>query len=457
MTYTEYVTALDTILQIGVSFDIIKRNLKLPDNKNAALYFIDGLTKDEISVRLFEYLAKSPLSDIDHNIPYTEVDGTDDIDRMVTAVLSGSTVLIADGLEQAKIIDTRTYPVRSVTEPENDKVLRGARDGFTETIVFNTALIRRRIRDPNLVVSMKTIGDFTRSDIVVCYINGRADPKFVGNINKKLDEIKVKALNFAEESLSECLIKRKWYNPFPKIRYTERPDAAAAMLLEGSVLIICDNSPSVMILPTSIFDFLQESDDFHLSPFTSSYLRIIRLAVFLTTVFATPTWYLFIKNPDWIPAMFKFISVNESKDLPIIVQLLLIEISIDGLKMAALNTPSTLNSSLSIVGGLILGDFAVKSGWFIPQTILYMAIVTIANYTQPSYELGYAFKFARIFLLISTALFNIWGYAAGIVLIIVFIASNKTVDGSRSYLYPLIPWNGQAMKRLLTRVRLKIE
>jgi len=457
MTYHEYVTTLDGILQIGTSFDVIKRTLKMLDNKEAALYFLDGLTKDEISVRLFEYLAKSPAADIDHNIPYAEVDGTTDIDRMIISIMSGSTVLIVESLEQAKIIDTRTYPARSVSEPENDKVLRGSRDGFTETIVFNTALIRRRIRDPNLVFSLKQIGAYTHSDVVMCYIKGRADSKFVDNISKQLDDIKVKALNFAEESLSECLIKRSWYNPFPKIRYTERPDAAAAMLLEGSVVIICDNSPSAMILPTSIFDFLQESDDFHLPPLTSSYVRIIRLLVFLITIFSTPTWYLLVKNPDWIPNMFKFIGISESTDLPIIMQLLLIEIAIDGLKMAAMNTPSTLNSSLSIVGGLILGDFAVKSGWFIPQTILYMAIVTIANYTQPSYELGYAFKFTRIFLLISTALFNYWGYAGAIIIVFIFIATNKSIDGSRSYLYPLIPWNGRAMRRLLTRVKLKID
>lgn len=457
MTYQEYTQTLDNILQIGVSFDIIKRNLKLLENKEATLYFIDGLTKDEISVRMFEYLAKSPMNDIEHNIPYVEVEGTTDIERMITAVLSGSTLLVVDGLEQVKIIDTRTYPTRAVSEPENDKVLRGARDGFTETIVFNTALIRRRIRDPNLVVSIRNIGAFTRTDVVMCYVKGRADQKFVDNISKKLDDIHVKALNFAEESLSECLIKRKWYNPFPKIRYTERPDAAAAMLLEGSVIIICDNSPSAMILPTSIFDFLQESDDFHLNPFTSSYLRIVRLLVFLATVFSTPTWYLLVLNPDWIPEMFKFVGINQATDLPIIIQLFLIEIAIDGLKMASLNTPSALNSSFSIVGGLILGEFAVKSGWFIPQTILYMAVVTIANYTQPSYELGYAFKFSRMFILLLTAIFNLWGYIAGTVIMIVFIATNKSVDGSRSYLYPLIPWNGTAMKRLLTKVKLKID
>lgn len=457
MEYQEYITTLDNILQIGVSFDISKRILKLQQNKEATLYYINGLTKDEISVRLFEYLAKSPISEFDFNIPHIQVEGTTDVERMVTAVLSGSTLLIVDGLEQVKIIDTRNYPVRSIEEPENDKVLRGARDGFTETIISNVALIRRRIRDPNLVATMKSIGTFTRSDVVMCYIKGRADPQFVDNIDKRLDDIKIKALNFAEESLSECLIKRKWYNPFPKIRYTERPDAAASMLLEGSVIILCDNSPAAMILPTSIFDFLQETDDFHLPPFTSTYLRIVRLFVFLVTVFATPIWYLLVRNPDWVPKMFSFISINEGTDLPIIMQLLIIEIAIDGLKMASLNTPGTLNSSLSVVGGLILGEFAVKSGWFIPQTILYMAVVTIANYTQPSYELGYALKFTRIFLLILTALFNYWGFAAGVIIMIVFIATNKSVDGSRSYLYPLIPWNWQAMKRLLTRVKLKID
>jgi stage V sporulation protein AF len=454
MNYHETVTALDDILHPDECFDLIKRRLIITGNKEASLYYIDGMVKDSTSVRLFEFITHASELDLENNIPYVEVDGCTDVDRLVTAVLSGSTVLVADGLSNAKIIDTRTYPARGVSEPETDKVLRGARDGFTETLVSNTALIRRRIRDPNFTITLKNIGDYTRSDIAICYIKGRADDEFVKNMDEKLSGIKLKALNFAEESLAEYLIDRRWYNPFPKIRYTERPDAASAMLLEGSVIILCDNSPSAMILPTSIFDFLQESDDFNMPPLTSSYLRLLRIFVFLATLYMTPIWYLFVCNPEWIPNMFNFINIKDPFDLPIIIQLLILEVAIDGLKMASLNTPNVLNSSLSVVGGLILGDFAVKSGWFLPEVILYMAVVTIANFTQTSIELSYSFKFIRIILLLATHFFSYWGFIAATVLLFIMVATNKSVDGSRHYLYPLIPWNGRAMKRLLFRVKL---
>ena len=254
-------------------------------------------------------------------------------------------------------------------------------------------------------------------------------------------------------SLAECLIRKKWYDPFPKIRYTERPDSAAAQLLEGSVIIICDNSPSVMVLPTSIFDFMQETNDFYFPPLTGSYIRIVRHAVFWMALYLVPLWYLLITHQQFVPGWLEFIVPRETGRLPIIAQLLLAEFIIDGLRMASLNTPNMLSNSLSVVGGLILGDFAVSIGWLIPEVILYMAFVAIANFTQRSYELGYAFKFMRIVLLILTALFGLWGFSGGTLLTVYLVASNKTVNGKRSYLYPLIPFDAKAFKSLFVRVK----
>ncbi|MBR2432637.1 MAG: spore germination protein, partial [Clostridia bacterium] len=352
----------------------------------------------------------------------------------------------------AILVDTRTYPARETSEPEGDRVMSGARDGFVETLIFNTALIRRRIRHSALTMHHLSIGSDSKTDVVVCYMADRADMKYVEELEKKLRSIKTGALTVGQESLKECLIRTRWYNPFPKIRSTERPDVASAQLLEGSVLIVIDNSPQVMVLPSTIFDFMQESNDFYFPPLTGTYIRLVRYIVFFLTLIITPVWYLMIRYPAFVPEWLAFAMPEETGKLPIIVQLLLVEFIIDALRLASLNTPNMLNNSLSIVGGLILGDFAVDIGWLIPEVILYMAFVAIANFTQRSYELGYAIKFLRIFILITTAIFGIIGFAVSFVVVIILIATNSTANGRRNYLYPLIPLNLKALISLVVRV-----
>lgn len=188
-------------------------------------------------------------------VPYVETEVVNDFDRFETFLFSGALGMIVDGFKEAIIIDVRTYPARSVDEPENDKVLRGSHDGFVETLIFNTALIRRRVRDTKLTMYLTQIGKRSKTDIVLCYLDGTADPKEVEKIKKKLNSIDINALTMGHESLAECLIPKQRFNPFPKVRYTERPDSAAASIYEGSLLIITDTSPSVMIIPTGVFDF----------------------------------------------------------------------------------------------------------------------------------------------------------------------------------------------------------
>lgn len=468
--YQQNVKMMDDILRVRDNFDLIKKVLCVGQDE-MTFYYIDGFVKDTVMQKLMmHFLSLKGLTFnenhtssethnraelfVNHALPYVETDVTDNVESMIHMLLSGATLMLGSvfGMH-AIIVDARTYPARETGEPEGDKVMRGARDGFVETLIFNTALIRRRIRQPALTMSYLSVGESSRSDVVICYMSDRADLVYVQKLKEKLSHIQTDALSMGHESLAEALIKKRWYNPFPKIRYTERPDTAAAQLLEGSVLVLCDNSPNVMILPTSIFDFMQETNDFYFPPLTGTYIRVVRHIVFWMTLFLTPTWYLLVRNSDILPSWLTFIIPIEQGRIPIIAQLLLTEFIIDGLRMASLNTPNMLSNSLSVVGGLILGDFAVSIGWLIPEVILYMAFVAIANFTQRSYELGYAFKFLRIGLLILTALLNAWGYGVGIVLIIVLLLTNRTVDGSRSYLYPLIPFDGKALKSLFVRVR----
>ncbi len=456
--YRDNVAELDRLLRVEESFDIIKKILRVGEDE-LTLYYIDGFVKDAVMQKLLlpfvslKGLGNDAREFIQRQVTYVEADVIESVDAMVTMVLSGATVALGSTFgPTALVIDARTYPARTTQEPENDRVMRGARDGFVETLVFNTALIRRRIRDPRLTMAYHTVGSESRTDVILCYVEGKADPKYVAYLQKRLTELRTDALSLGHQSMAECLIRTRWYNPFPKIRCTERPDAAAASLLEGSVLILCDNSPEAMILPTSIFDFLQETGDYYFPPITGCYIRLLRHAIFWITLFLTPLWYLLISHPEWLPGWMAFILPASEARIPIFAQLLLTEFVIDGLKLASMNTPSMLTNSLSVVGGLILGDFAVNIGWLMPEVILYMAFVAIANFTQPSMELGYAFKFLRMGLLILTALFDVWGFAGGLLLCIILLASNSTVNRRRSYLYPLIPFNGTALKRLVYRV-----
>ncbi len=431
---------MNRVLPVKDSFDIIQRDIYI-GGRAASFYFIDGFTKDETMLKILDSFMKVTKEDMPVDatafsracIPYVEVDIIGDFDLVLKNVLSGVTCLFVEGYEACIAIDCRTYPARSVEEPDKDKSLRGSRDGFVETIVFNTALMRRRIRDPHLIMEMTEVGDSSRTDVAICFMEDRVDKELLDTVRKRIENISTDALRMNQQSLAECLFKRKWYNPFPKFKFTERPDTASACLLEGKVVILVDNSPSAMILPTSVFDMIEEANDYYFPTLTNIYLKLARGLITIMTVFLTPLFLLFMQNLNWLPKVFAFVAVKDTVNIPLIFQLLILEIAIDGLRLAALNTPSMLSTPLSVIAGLVMGEFSVNSGWFNSEVMLYMAFVAVANYTQPNFELGYALKFMRLELLILTALFNWWGFVIGCVIILCSICFNKTLSG-RSYL-----------------------
>ena len=431
---------LSTVLPVQESFDLVQREMYIGGRKSS-FYFIDGFTKDETMQKLMDSFLKiqeeqMPKDATDFSkkcVPYVEVDILGDFREIVKNILSGVTCLFVDGYAACIAIDCRTYPARSVEEPDKDKSLRGSRDGFVETIVFNTAMMRRRIRDEHLVMEMKEVGKSTRSDVAICYMTDRVDEELLTNVRNRLEDIKAENLRMSQQSLAEALYKRKWYNPFPKYKFTERPDTAAACLMEGKVVLLVDNSPSALILPTSIFDMIEEANDYYFPPITGIYLKISRTIITILTVFLVPVFLLLFQNPQWIPEMFQFVVIKDVVNIPIIFQILILELAIDGLRLAALNTPSMLSTPLSVIAGIVMGEFSVKSGWFNSEVMLYMAFVSVANYTQPNFELGYALKFMRLILLVLTALFNLTGFILGCVVVILCICVNKTLSG-RNYL-----------------------
>ncbi len=458
-SYEDNIAVLDRILRVSENFDLIGREMIIGE-RSCKMYFVDAFCKDEVLEKMLEYLTKLDKKQVSsvantrefcsNFITYTETDVVSDIDEIVISVLSGTLALIIDGFNQAVMIDARTYPVRSLDEPDNDKVLRGSHDGFTETIVFNAALIRRRLRDPNLTFSAMTVGKKSKTDIALCYLDNLVDKKLLNSLKKRIAKIYVNTLAMGQQSFVECLIPKQFYNPFPKVRYTERPDAATACITEGNIIILVDTSPAAIIVKTSFFEFFQDSNDYYFPPTIGSYLRFVRMIVFTLAVILTPTWYLLVENPSYIPDWLSFIAIDKSTQVPILAQIIAIEVIVDMLKLASVNTPQALSNSFSVIGALILGEFAVNANWFLPEVILYMAFVAIANFTQPSFEMGYAMKFSRITVIILTAIFGLWGYIGGFTLMLIVIATTQTLEGRR-YLYPLIPFDFKAIQSLLIR------
>lgn len=438
--FKDNLEALKVQLSPEKSYDVVYRVIKI-GGRDACFFFVDGFCKDELMQKLLQYLMDLKPEDLPGNahdmtkkyMPYVEVDLSNKWDVIIRNLLSGQTILVIDGYESCIMIDSRTYPVRSVAEPVKEKALRGSRDGFVETIVFNTALLRRRIRSTKLRVEMMSAGKSSQTDIAVCYMDDRVDHKLLCQIRNRIKNIHVDALSMNQESLAECLYQSKWYNPFPKFKYTERPDTAAAHVLEGNIVIFVDNAPSAMIIPVTIFDMVEEVDDYYFPPITGTYLRFSRAIIGLLTYLLTPTFLLLCMYPQWIPDWLKFIEIADTVNVPVLLQLLILELALDGLKLAAVTTPNMLSTPLSVVAGIVLGEFAVKSGWFNSEVMLYMAFVAVANYTQSNYELGYALKFMRIITLVLTGVAGVFGYIAGLLICIISVALNKTIAGN-SYL-----------------------
>ena len=398
--YRENVRVLDGLLGVGRSCDMVSRDY-LIGGRRARLWVVDGFGSDSILERMGAFwltlkpenvVGLTEMQDfLDRYITFSESNVTFDISDAVTSVFLGKSLLAVEGLAGVALMDAKGYPSRSVNEPPDGKVLRG-----------------------------------------------------------KLLGLDVRSLSMAQESLAEAIRPKQWYNPFPKVRYTERPDAAAASIMEGSIVLMVDNSPSVMILPTGFFDFTQESNDYYFPPLVGTYLRVLRVTVFLLSLFITPAWYLMVSEPNRLPGWLNFLSSPEPVSLSLLSQLLVVEFLIDVLKLASLNTPDSLSNSFSMLGALVLGDFAVQAGWLGPEVLVYMAFVSVAGFAQPSYELGYAFKLLRVALLLVTAAFDVWGFCLGVVGIFILLCTTKPLVG-KGYLYPLVPFNGKALLRLLVR------
>ncbi|MDQ0413662.1 spore germination protein [Mesobacillus stamsii] len=452
----ENIAYLKEELGIGKSFDVIQLDVEYA-GREMALFLVDGLVKDDIMLHIMKFLAKLEPGTLEVDtlkklvktyIPYVEVETTDNLDKVVDMVLAGPTALAVDGLTEIILIDARTYPVRGPQEPDTERVVRGSRDGFVETLVFNTSLTRRRIRDRTLRMEYMQVGRRSQTDIVICYIEDIADPEMVGKVKDSISKIDTDGLPMAEKTIEEFISGRHW-NPFPTVRYTERPDTAATHLYEGHVCIFVDGSPSVLITPTTFWHHLQHAEEYRNKPLVGAYLRIVRYVAVWSSLFLLPLWYLFAVQPELLPKAMSFIGPNDPGKIPLFLQFFLIEIGVDVLRMAAIHTPTSLATALGLVAALMIGQVAVEVGLLTNEVILYLAIAAIGTFATPSYEMSLANRLVRLFLLIMTAAFQLYGFLISTVFFFILLTRMKSFGVP--YLWPFIPFNPRAFRDVLIR------
>lgn len=458
--YEQRLEAIRRLLHMDLNFDILYRDM-LVGGRRVSLFAVDGFLTGTVSEKVLEFfysiqekdMPEEPAGFMARFAPYADIMPIASQEDFVHLLLSGMTCFLIEGYGQIIAFDFREYPSRSVDEPEKDKVLRGSRDGFIEALIPNAALVRRRIRDVNLIFQIEKVGKSSRTDVAVVYMKDRVKQEVLDEVLKRLKRIRVDSLTMNKESLAEEMFPRSWCNPFPRFKYTERPDTTAACLLEGSVVVMVDNSPAAMILPSSLFSILEDANEYYFPPITGTYLRLTRMATSVIAIYITPILLLLLQNPQWVPPELSFIQIRDTIHVPVIVQLLILEFAIDGLKMASVNTPNMLTTPLSIVAGIVFGDYTVSSGWFNAEIMLYMSFVAVANYTQSNMELGYAFKFFRILLLVLTAWLDLTGFLLGSGILVLALLFNPVLGG-KGYLYPLVPFNGALLLKQVFRVSL---
>ncbi|MBP1969657.1 stage V sporulation protein AF [Virgibacillus natechei] len=444
-------------LGLDVSFDVDFRELIVLKEK-IHIYYVTGLCDTAVIQELLKKLVeindnesntKKVFETVENRLVHQQLEKSETMDEAIDQMLSGLIIVFVNGVKKALIIDVRQYPGRTPEEPDTERVIRGSRDGYTENIIENTALTRRRLRDTRLRQEILKVGERSKTDVCISYLADVADDGLVNIIKEKINKIEIDGITMADKTVEEYIIDRKW-SPYPLVRYTERPDVAANHLLEGHVLLIVDTSPSTIILPTTFFHHLQHAEEFRQAPSIGTFVRAIRFIAILASMYLLPLWLLFTLEPALLPNELSFIGPNEEGNIPIYIQIVMAVVGIEFLRLAAIHTPTALATSMGLIAAVLIGQIAIDVGMFTPEVILYVSIAAIGGYVTPSYELSVANKVMNLLLILATGFFGLIGFVIGFVMHLLFLVNLRSLK--TPYFWPFIPFNAKAMLHVLVRI-----
>ncbi|EOC99783.1 spore germination protein [Caldisalinibacter kiritimatiensis] len=448
--------------------DVVFKEFKIGSEReiNAAIIYVDGLIDREIIhteilkplmylTRLDEYNSTNISIEFLKNtdLAIGEIKEKKKLEEIVALILSGETALLIDGIDKALLLNSRGWENRQIEEPQSESVSRGPKDGFTETLRFNTALIRRKIKHPDLKVKMMNIGERTNTDVAIVYMEEIAKKEVVEEVLSRLKTIKIDGI--FESGYIEEFIEDNPYSPFPQVEITERTDKASAALLEGRVAIIVDGTPVVSLVPAIMVNFYQTPEDYYEKPLFASALRLLRVLGFLVAT-SLPSLYV-----AFLSFHFQLIPIKLVETLaegrvkvpfPPFVEALLMEILIDLLREANLRLPGTLGQSIGVVGAIVIGQAAVSANLASPAMVIIVSITAIGAYVIPRFSTSYSIRFLRYPMIFFAATLGIFGIAVVWLWILIHLCALESFGNP--YLSPFTPLKIRDLKDTVIRAPL---
>ncbi|MDQ0418629.1 hypothetical protein J2Z48_002832 [Croceifilum oryzae] len=446
----------------GNSTDIITRTfaMKTPDHSTGAVIYIDEMVNKDITHNyILRPLMQEEIQDqtdiwknvVQKLIEAGEVKEITKMKEVINGILSGDTIFLLEGTTRALVIGTKGWTTRSVGEPRAESVVRGPREGLSETSTFSLAMIRHRMKDPDLRIQSFVIGERTQTAVSLLYVEGLTNEQIVETARNRLKDIKIDGI--LETGYLEEYLQDQTWTPFPQIQNTERPDSVVAHLLEGRVAILVDGSPHALIAPAVFTQFYNSPEDYYERYLISSFLRLIRLFSFAIALLLPAFYIAFVSfHPELIPDQLSIAMAagRASVPFPSIVEALLMEGSIEVLREASIRLPGPIGPTIGIVGGLVIGTSAVQAGLVSPAIVIVVGMTTISSYANPSYNAAISIRLLRFPLMIAASILGLFGIMIALMLMILHMVQIRSFGVP--YMTPFAPLRWGAVRDAIVRV-----
>lgn len=431
------------------AFDVTYREFNHFNNAKILISYLSSIS-DELQVTLMinYLLQKKEVIDDSQLITLGNLSLIESLEQAKIALLSGLILFCDSSTNKCFSIENRKYPNRGISEPETEKSIRSSRDGFTESFLINIALIRRRIRDSHLNIKMYQFGNKTHVDVGLMYIDDLVNSSMLEFTTEKLSSIGYDTNILNERQLAEYVFNFK-YNPYPLVRFSERVDIVAIHLLQGKFILVIDNSPSVIILPTTFFEQCKQIEEYSQTNWIGTMLVLLRFTGVALSLYLLPIWCILVAL-EYIGIGILYVPTIDSLHI-FCLQVILCDLIVEFLRLAMIHSPTILTGVIGIVAAFILGQMSIDIGYFTSEIVLYVALANMGTFVTPGYELSMANKFSRVLIIGLIFLFSYIGGIVGIIVHILFLANIKS--GEFHYLYPLYPFDFDEFKRVFLRFK----
>ncbi|UNK20982.1 spore germination protein [Paenibacillus sp. N3/727] len=431
--------------------DLARETVSIPGHTSEFLFMYTMCDQSKIREEIIKPILQRRDGDLEEILIAMRADKHGDLEKVIDLLVNGYAVLFIEGMEECFVIEVRSSHVRSITEPNNEKVVEGSHEGFVENVLINLQLVRKHIENRNLVVKRYKLGNETKSEVVIVYLQNLANPKLIEEVDQRIRNID--ADNITSSEFIEEYIEDKSFSPFPQLLHTERPDRVVANLLEGRVALLAEGSPTALIMPVTFFAFYQSPDDYSFRSLQASFIRFIRVFSFIIAI-GLPAYYIAVVSFHYevIPQdlLMPVKSSVEHIPYPPILEALFMELTIELLREAGIRLPGPVGQTIGIVGGLVIGDSVVKVGMVSNAMIIVVALTAIASFVVPSHEMSASVRMLRFPVMVAASLFGFFGIVYSLMIIVIHLC--KLESFGTPYFSPAAPFRWKDWKDTIIRL-----